>query len=90
MLERRGRIADYVDEFPGATYCPTDPGADHNPMWNVPADCAFPSATQNEINEKDAKHLIRNGVYVDSLSMARLIEGPRVVIADSPKRRSRD
>jgi glutamate dehydrogenase (NADP+) len=30
----------------------------------VPADCAFPSATQNEINAKDAANLLNNGVFV--------------------------
>ena len=34
---------------------------EHNPLWNIKADCAFPSATQNEINAKDAKNLIKNG-----------------------------
>jgi glutamate dehydrogenase (NADP+) len=41
---------------------PTDINSDHNPLWNIKADCAFPSATQNEINAKDASHLIQNGV----------------------------
>jgi glutamate dehydrogenase (NADP+) len=43
---------------------PGDPNDDHNPLWNVKADCAFPSATQNEINAKDAENLVNNGVYV--------------------------
>jgi glutamate dehydrogenase (NADP+) len=34
----------------------------YNPLWDVKADCAFPSATQNEINAKDASNLIKNGV----------------------------
>jgi glutamate dehydrogenase (NADP+) len=63
---RRGRIAEYADNFPGATYTPTDPALDHNPLWNHKAQCAFPSATQNEINEKDAGNLLKNGVYVVS------------------------
>ena len=33
----------------------------YNPLWNHQADCAFPSATQNEINEKDAQNLVNNG-----------------------------
>ena len=41
---------------------PTDVKLDHNPLWNLKADCAFPSATQNEINAKDAANLIKNGV----------------------------
>lgn len=61
---RRGRIAEYADEFKEATYTPLDGAADHNPLWDIRADCAFPSATQNEINAKDAANLLRNGVYV--------------------------
>jgi glutamate dehydrogenase (NADP+) len=63
---RRGRIREYVERFPHATYTPADPDADANPMWAIPADCAFPSATENEINEKDAKNLLAGGVYVIS------------------------
>jgi glutamate dehydrogenase (NADP+) len=63
---QRGRIAEYADKFKGATYTRLDPQADHNPLWDHPAQCAFPSATQNEINEKDAANLLRNGVYVVS------------------------
>jgi glutamate dehydrogenase (NADP+) len=62
---RRGRIKEYADEF-GATYAPVDPSLDHNPLWNHKADCAFPSATQNEINVKDAENLLEKGVYVVS------------------------
>jgi glutamate dehydrogenase (NADP+) len=61
---RRGRIAEYADEFKEATFTPFDPNAAHNPLWDRRADCAFPSATQNEINAKDAENLLRNGVYV--------------------------
>jgi glutamate dehydrogenase (NADP+) len=39
---------------------------DYNPLWNHKADCAFPSATQNEINAKDAENLVKNGVYVSA------------------------
>src|SRR5215208_7413071 len=39
--ERRGRIAEYAGRFPGATFTAFDPTADANPMWSVPADCAF-------------------------------------------------
>ena len=63
---RRGRISEYADKFQGAVYTATDAAADHNPIWDHKADCAFPSATQNEINGKDAANLLRNGVYVVS------------------------
>ena len=63
---KRGRIKEYADKFSSAVYTPADPSADSNPIWNHKADCAFPSATQNEINEKDAANLLANGVYVVS------------------------
>ena len=63
---RRGRISEYADKYPGAVYTAVDPAQDYNPLWDVKADCAFPSATQNEINGKDAQNLINNGVYVVS------------------------
>lgn len=61
---RRGRIQEYVEKFPGALYTPIDPAHDENPLWNHAADCAFPSATQNEISGKDAANLLRNRVYL--------------------------
>src|SRR5712692_290699 len=63
---RRGRIKDYTDEFKSAIYNVTDMKLDHNWLWNIKADCAFPSATQNEINAKDAANLIKNGVKLVS------------------------
>ncbi|NNE48169.1 MAG: NADP-specific glutamate dehydrogenase [Rhodothermales bacterium] len=61
---RRGRVKEYVDKYPSAVYTAADAKGDHNPMWNHKAHCAFPSATQNEINGKDAGNLLKNGVYV--------------------------
>ncbi|HEV3394413.1 MAG TPA: NADP-specific glutamate dehydrogenase [Chthoniobacterales bacterium] len=63
---RRGRISEYADKFKGAAFSKIDPKADHNPLWAHKAECAFPSATQNEINGKDAANLLRNGCYVVS------------------------
>ncbi len=63
---RRARVAEYVEQYPEAVYTAVDPEADHHPQWNHKADCAFPSATQNEIGEKDAQNLVDNGVYVVS------------------------
>jgi len=63
---RRGRIREYVEKYPKAVYVEADPTRDHNPMWNYPANCAFPSATQNEINDKDAANLINQGVSLVS------------------------
>jgi glutamate dehydrogenase (NADP+) len=63
---RRGRINEYVGKFKDATYTAADAKLDHSPLWNHKAHCAFPSATQNEINKKDAANLLKNGVYVVS------------------------
>ena len=61
---KRGRIREYTDQFKKAIFMPTDMKLGYNPLWNIKADCAFPSATQNEINAKDATNLINNGVKV--------------------------
>ena len=63
---RRGRVSEYAERFSSAVYTPVDPAADHNPLWDIKADCAFPSAVQNEINATDAANLLKNGVYVVS------------------------
>jgi glutamate dehydrogenase (NADP+) len=63
---RRGRMKEYCDKFKSATYTAVDSKLDYNPLWDNKADCAFPSATQNEINAKDAQNLVKNGVYVVS------------------------
>jgi len=63
---RRGRVKEYADKYKTATYVPLDSNLDYNPLWDHKADCAFPSATQNEINGKDAANLLKNGVYVVS------------------------
>jgi glutamate dehydrogenase (NADP+) len=63
---RRGRIQEYAQKFKGARFVPHDPKAASNPLWDVQAHCAFPSATQNEINAADAANLVKNGVYVVS------------------------
>jgi len=52
---RRGRIREYAEHFEGVEYYP-----DRAP-WGVKCDLAFPSATQNEIDEDNAKTLVRNG-----------------------------
>ncbi len=58
---RRGRIREYAERFPRATFTtPSDNG--RNGLWAIPADCAFPCATQNEISGLDAATLVGNGV----------------------------
>ena len=53
----RGRIKEYVKEYPNAQYFP-----DERP-WGVPCDIAMPCATQNELEAADAKKLVANGCY---------------------------
>ncbi len=79
---RRGRIKEYADKYPNAVYTDIDPKHDHNPMWDHKADCAFPSATQNEINEKDAENLLKNGVYVvsEGANMPTTIDGVKLFL----------
>ncbi|MGZ3688889.1 MAG: NADP-specific glutamate dehydrogenase [Bdellovibrionota bacterium] len=79
---RRGRIREYTDKFKKAIFIPTDVKLDHNPLWAIKADCAFPSATQNEINAKDAKTLIDNGVRVvsEGATMPSTLEATRLFL----------
>ncbi len=56
---RRGRIKEYADHFRAKYY------EDKRP-WAIPCDCAFPSATQNEIDGGDAKTLLKNGCILVS------------------------
>jgi glutamate dehydrogenase (NADP+) len=74
---RRGRISEYTEKYTKAVYTPVDPKLDYNPLWNHKADCAFPSATQNEVNGKDAQNLLKNGVYVvaEGANMPTTLEG---------------
>ncbi len=79
---RRGRIKEYAEKYPNAVYTPVDPNLDYNPLWNHKADCAFPSATQNEINGKDAQHLVDNGVICvsEGANMPTTIEGINIFL----------
>jgi glutamate dehydrogenase (NADP+) len=63
---RRGRIKEYTEKYPHAVYTDADLSLDHNPLWNHKADCALPSATENEINSQDAQNLIDNGITLIS------------------------
>jgi len=59
---RRGRIEEYVDNYPGAVFTQVNLSYHSNPLWTHRASCAFPCATQNEITEEDAYALINNNV----------------------------
>lgn len=79
---RRGRIKEYAEKYKGVVYKEIDPKADSNPLWQHKADCAFPSATQNEINGKDAQNLVRNGVYcvAEGANMPTTLDGVKVFL----------
>ncbi len=57
---RRGRIREYAEKYPGVQFregeCP----------WDIKCDCAFPSATQNEVSGADAERLVKNGCILVS------------------------
>jgi glutamate dehydrogenase (NADP+) len=53
--EKRGRISEYVEKYPKAKFI-----AGARP-WSIKCDIALPCATQNELNEDEAKELIKNG-----------------------------
>ncbi|MCA1796836.1 MAG: NADP-specific glutamate dehydrogenase, partial [Geobacteraceae bacterium] len=74
-IERR-RIKDYANYYPEAKYV-----AKGN-IWEIPCDVAMPSATQNEINGKDATILVKNGCIAvgEGANMPTTPEGIRVFL----------
>ncbi|WOK37629.1 NADP-specific glutamate dehydrogenase [Sphingomonas sp. C3-2] len=72
--KRRGRIADYVQEFKNATY------HEGKRPWSVPCDVALPCATQNELDGDDARTLIANGCIgvSEGANMPTTLEGVHV------------
>lgn len=54
---RHGRIREYADRYKGSKYF------ENAKPWSVPCDFAFPCATQNEVDAKDAKDLVDNGCH---------------------------
>jgi glutamate dehydrogenase (NADP+) len=82
--ERRGRIKEYVDEYPSATY------HEGTGVWSVPVDVALPCATQNELNGDDADMLLSNGCFciaeganmpstpeaIEKIQAAKILYGP--------------
>jgi glutamate dehydrogenase (NADP+) len=79
---RRGRVKEYAEKYPSAVYTEVDPEMDHNPLWDHKAECAFPSATQNEINTQDARNLVANGIQVvcEGANMPTVPEGIDIFI----------
>ncbi|MEO7990821.1 MAG: NADP-specific glutamate dehydrogenase [Chryseolinea sp.] len=78
----RGRIKEYADKFKGVVYKDIDAKADHNALWKIKADCAFPCATQNEVSERDANNLVKTGVKLlgEGANMPTTPEGINVLI----------
>ena len=74
---RRGRIKEYADRFPRAKFLPGER------PWGVKCELAFPSATQNEIDERDAKILVANGCVCvsEGANMPTTPEGVDVFLA---------
>ena len=60
--QERASLARYAELVSTAKFTPVAqyPEGRH-PVWDVPVDAAFPCATQNELNEEDAKSLLKNG-----------------------------
>ncbi len=73
---RRGRIKEYADHFKGVTYLP------NQRPWSVPAQLAFPSATQNEVTADEAKTLVKNGclLVAEGANMPTMPEGVDVFL----------
>ena len=81
---RRGRIAEYIEQFPEALYRPVDDSLHYNPLWNHKAHCAFPCATQNEINEHDANNMLANGIILicEGANMPTTPEAVDIILAE--------
>ena len=81
---RRGRIKEYADNYPSAVFTPLveEPARGTDPIWTHDADCAFPCATQNEINADDAQSLVNAGVYLisEGANMPTSADGVQVIM----------
>ncbi|MBL1379332.1 NADP-specific glutamate dehydrogenase [Zobellella iuensis] len=64
---RKVRLSEYLTAHPDARFIPVnDYPADGHAVWRIPAQLAFPCATQNELTEADAQALVANGVIAVS------------------------
>jgi glutamate dehydrogenase (NADP+) len=79
---RRGRIKEYAERFAGTTYHEVNENSDFNPLWQIKGDCAFPCATQNEINALDAEHLVSNKIRLlaEGANMPTTIEAINILL----------
>ncbi|HOR27585.1 MAG: NAD(P)-specific glutamate dehydrogenase [candidate division BRC1 bacterium ADurb.BinA292] len=75
---RRGRISEYANQFKGSIY------REGLRPWSIPCDCAFPSATQNELSGDDARTLVKNGcrLVAEGANMPTEPEGVDVFLAN--------
>ena len=76
---KRGRIKELTETFKDLQY--TEFGESGSGIqWNHKADCAFPSATQNEVNVQDAETMVQNGLWLlsEGSNMSTTLEGMRV------------
>jgi len=73
---QRRRIKDYCEYHKSVQYTP------NGNIWDIPCDVAFPSATENELNGKDAKKLVKNGCIAvgEGANMPTTPEGVQVFL----------
>ncbi|MEX2336492.1 MAG: NADP-specific glutamate dehydrogenase [Fulvivirga sp.] len=79
---RRGRIYEYAEKYKSAQYTEVKQDAPFNPLWDIKADCAFPCATQNEVNGQDAENLVKNGIKLigEGANMPLTIDAINIVV----------
>ncbi len=79
---KRGRVQDYANRFKGSTFSAVENDSKYNPLWDIKADCAFPCATQNELNGNDARHLCKNGIKLvaEGANMPLTIEAIDIIL----------
>lgn len=74
---RRGRIKEYVQEYPSAQYFPGER------PWKIPCDIALPCATQNEIEPADAENIVKGGAILlaEGANMPTTPEAVKIILA---------
>ena len=74
---RRGRIKEYVQEYPSAQYFPGER------PWKIPCDIALPCATQNEIESADAENIVKGGAILlaEGANMPTTPEAVKILLA---------